>query len=798
MVATLMATMLAFGAGDVHLPETVSDKTPCVLLIHGGGWSAMKRQDVVGIAEFLQRDLGCVVYNIDYRLASKENPWPACGEDCVKAAEFMFSDDFAKACGVRPRQIWVMGGSAGGHLALWTGLTLPLEKVAGIVSISGIGDPLPDAQCNPGRYRALFGGADPRAELYDSMNPLKLIRQNGPKILCTHATGDKVVPIESAKNFAAAYRAAGNRIEFFEYPHDIEPGLTGHCIWRPGSDPHRLISALERTIAGFVMPSRVPEPRPVRSEIEVHAFYYPGTEQMAEWDQIEETSPQIKPLLGWYDEGNPEVVDWQIKWAVEHGISAFCVDWYWNCGDQRLDHWVKAYYKARHRRYLKWYLMYANHNEPGSQDEDDLRALMKFWIDNYFRTPEYYRIDGKPVVVWWSVYGLERDFGISAEKRGEGKLPAGEASRRALALMDKLAKEAGLPGIHQISMWLAEGTPALAAKAGFDEMTLYNFDNMALEYVKPVLDPRENPSSYSFETMCAGLDVWRERHCVPGKELRTYPTIPTGWNDLPRSFEQTRLVYGLTPEKFARACRDCRTFCDRHGIRRVYVAPVNEWQEGSYAEPNEEFGFALYDAIRDAFCEKPAEGWPKNVTPKDVGLGPYDYPPMPRLNRTSWDFDDGTPQGWYRHPYGTAYVRLRDGALRYIRSFGKDRAAIRTRIAPFEAQARGRFVIRAKITPGSRSPKPKGDERIRLWWGTEASPAFVWGQKKSVPGDVEIPITTRTNYAETKAVPDGRWHEYAVDLSSHPHWRGRVNELLLDVGECLDSEVLVDFIRFEK
>lgn len=99
------------GVGDVHLPETVSDKTPCVLLIHGGGWSAMKRQDVVGIAEFLQRDLGCVVYNIDYRLASKENPWLACGEDCVKAAEFMFSDDFAKACGVRPRQIWVLARS---------------------------------------------------------------------------------------------------------------------------------------------------------------------------------------------------------------------------------------------------------------------------------------------------------------------------------------------------------------------------------------------------------------------------------------------------------------------------------------------------------------------------------------------------------------------------------------------------------------------------------------------------------------------------------------------------------------
>ena len=30
--------------------------------------------------------------------------------------------------------------------------------------------------------------------------------------------------------------------------------------------------------------------------------------------------PERKPVLGWYDEASPEVADWQIKWAVEHGI----------------------------------------------------------------------------------------------------------------------------------------------------------------------------------------------------------------------------------------------------------------------------------------------------------------------------------------------------------------------------------------------------------------------------------------------------------------------------------------------
>ena len=83
----------------------------------------------------------------------------------------------------------------------------------------------------------------------------------------------------------------------------------------------------------------VPEPQPVKSAVEITAIYYPGTDQMSEWDVIAQTCPERKPLLGWFDEGNPEAIDWQIKWAVEHGITSFCVDWYWNKGYQRLEHW---------------------------------------------------------------------------------------------------------------------------------------------------------------------------------------------------------------------------------------------------------------------------------------------------------------------------------------------------------------------------------------------------------------------------------------------------------------------------
>ena len=235
-----------FGLGDLYLPEKSSPETPVVLAIHGGGWSALDRYSWSGVAEFFWRDLGCAVFNIEYRLASAANRWPACGNDCLKAANWLFSDDFRNRVGFSPKRIYICGGSAGGHLALWTALNLPPEKVAGAISISGIADAEPDRAAHPGRYRWMIGDGMPE------VNPLKMIKPNGPRLLLTHAVGDKVVPVKSERNFAAAYQAAGNVAEVFEYPCDIRSGFTGHCIWIPGSKPHRLIPEIEARIAKFI------------------------------------------------------------------------------------------------------------------------------------------------------------------------------------------------------------------------------------------------------------------------------------------------------------------------------------------------------------------------------------------------------------------------------------------------------------------------------------------------------------------------------------------------------------------
>jgi len=529
----------------------------------------------------------------------------------------------------------------------------------------------------------------------------------------------------------------------------------------------------------------VPEPQPVKSVVEITAVYYPGTEQMSEWDVIAQTCSERKPLLGWYDEGNPEAIDWQIKWAVENGITSFCVDWYWNKGYQRLTHWLNGYYKARYRGYLKWYMMYANHNQPGAHSTEDQIAVTKYWIEHYFKTSEYYTIDGKPVVCYWDDGNLDNDFIAEAAARGETLKP-GEGVRRAFAISEKLAKEAGLPGIHWQLMW--RGTsydPAFAINKraeGFASSISYGF---AWEARGLAPQAAAQAEGLTYDMVVEGMPkLWQAK--AVQQELPWWLPIPTGWDDRPRSFSRSTVVRGRTPAKFAEVCRAARAFCEKNGLKHAVIHPINEWQEGSYIEPNEEYGFEMYHAIRDAFCEQPPEGWPKDVRPSDVGLGPYDYPPLYRSPKPQWEFADST-DGWYRQPYGGGELEAKGGCLHYWVT-RRGNYNIRQRVMPFGASDYRTLRLRMRITPNAKAGMDGvQDPALRLKWGTADHPIIT-------PGLV---IDDVRRVASCPVKVDGAFHEYAIDLSANPDWKGMVDELWFEACSVMHARVAIDWMRFE-
>jgi len=362
----------------------------------------------------------------------------------------------------------------------------------------------------------------------------------------------------------------------------------------------------------------VPEPKPVKSEYEIGALYFPGWYHGHSWSRVWNRCPVRRPLLGWYNESSPEVVDWQIKWSVENGIQYYLVDWYWNKGNQHLEHWIKGFQQAKYKSYLKWAMMWANHNGPGSHSLEDQAKVTKYWIDNYFKTPEYYCIDGKPVVMIWSPAGMDRDV-IEIEKKKGNELTKGEGVRQLLDLSREMAQKAGLKGIYFVAMkWPEASTNATdiqwLADAGFEMTSIYHFMDDGGKAV--------TRRKFNFDLVVGASKPFWERRNEAGI-LPFLPNLSTGWDDRP--WNDHCWIAERTPAKFGEICRQFKQFSKESGIKRAVLAPVNEWGEGSYAEPCREFGFRMYEAVRDNLCEEPESGWPPNYGPKDVGLGPYEY-----------------------------------------------------------------------------------------------------------------------------------------------------------------------------
>ncbi len=88
----------------------------------------------------------------------------------------------------------------------------------------------------------------------------------------------------------------------------------------------------------------------------------------AGWEYIHPYAAHRKPYLGWYDEGNPEETDWEIKWQVEHGIGFEMHCWYrpnnainHPIKDGVMDHGiVGGLFNARYSRLTKFAIMYTN------------------------------------------------------------------------------------------------------------------------------------------------------------------------------------------------------------------------------------------------------------------------------------------------------------------------------------------------------------------------------------------------------------------------------------------------------
>lgn len=210
---------------DLYLPRRAAP-APLAVWLHGGSWVAGDKQPVPVVLLEL-RDRGFAVAAVNYRLTGISSH-PAQLHDVKGAVRWLRAH--AAEYGLDPSRVYLVGFSAGGHLASLAALTSgddALEgdvggnldqssAVAGVVAYAGPTDlPRLAGECSgcqvSAQFQALGCGFLLCGELGAAASPLTYAKAGAPPFLLLHGEADRLVPVEQARLLDAALRASGVR-----------------------------------------------------------------------------------------------------------------------------------------------------------------------------------------------------------------------------------------------------------------------------------------------------------------------------------------------------------------------------------------------------------------------------------------------------------------------------------------------------------------------------------------------------------------------------------------------------------
>ena len=384
--------------------------------------------------------------------------------------------------------------------------------------------------------------------------------------------------------------------------------------------------------------SYVPKPNPANSDRIVAAHYYAAWKKGAAglhegFDDLAEEFPDRTPLMGYYDEENPEVCDWEIKWAVEHGINCFIYCWYRkleNMGkpitvkDLRCGHGIhEALFNARYQNYMKFAIMFEVSPRWGATDERDmLENIMPFWMEHYFKRGNYLLIDNKPVV-----------FVFHPQRLANESFESAESQKATFDACRDICRANGFDGMifAMCNTFLDKKVADDAVARGYDFRFGYNAG-----YNAPV-----DMYDYEDDIVRRQCELYRQRLAID--ECRFIPTascfsdstprFSQRWRDLGYNFYKSRRWY-LSPENYRRVLEGMKEISDAlpddaWGKKIFMIDNWNEWDEGHFVAPSHKFGFKYLQAIREVFTDR--GNLPDYRTPQDQGFGGYN---------TSWKTPD--------------------------------------------------------------------------------------------------------------------------------------------------------------
>lgn len=334
-------------------------------------------------------------------------------------------------------------------------------------------------------------------------------------------------------------------------------------------------------------------------------------EGTGEWEVIKKGNPRFEghyqprlPLWGYEMDNDPKVVEKWIDLAVEHGVNVFVYDWYWYDEGPFLESALNdGFLKAKNNSKMQFYIMWANHDVKRNYwnvhkykddtsvlwnavvDENNFKIIVDRVINQYFKQPNYFKIDGKPVFSIFSIDKLMESFGGDAKR-----------TREALDYFREEVKKAGFPDLHiqwnqgggsLMSKESAEKFSNKVEEMGFNSVAMYNMGGLNEDYLV------YGDNSRKIRTQMDSI-----------LNVPLFPCVSVGWDDTPRfpaKGMKDVVHYHNTPESFAALLYQAKKYADSHPeqTKLITINAWNEWVEGSYLLPDMQNGFGYLKAVKE-------------------------------------------------------------------------------------------------------------------------------------------------------------------------------------------------------
>ncbi len=202
---------------DLYLPrQPRSERIPCIVVIHGGGWRSGDKTRFAAQAAYLA-DQGFAAACIGYRLLP-EVSFPAPIVDCKAAVRWVRAN--AARFGLDPDRIGATGGSAGGHLTAMLATSHQVAELEGDGGHPGVSSRIQAAvaMATPAEMRsfATRSGVDP--PLAALISPVTHVSRDTAPTLLLHSDADRTVPYAQSELLLQQLRQHGVTADLVRIP----------------------------------------------------------------------------------------------------------------------------------------------------------------------------------------------------------------------------------------------------------------------------------------------------------------------------------------------------------------------------------------------------------------------------------------------------------------------------------------------------------------------------------------------------------------------------------------------------